>query len=119
MSNSTYPGVVNISIDFRQYLLDIQEKLPNKKLTWHVSSDIIESCFGIYKARKSCNPLDGVTRQVLLLPILSKMNPRKMIVDIDFKKALETNLLSDLNNWSNNNLTENMTVRRRQTLNAA
>jgi hypothetical protein len=119
MSNSTYPGVVNISIDFRQYLLDIQEKLPNKKLTWHVSSDIIESCFGMYKGRKSCNPLDGVTRQVLLLPILSKMTPGKMMVNINFKKALETNLLSDLNNWSNNNLTENMTVRRRQALNAA
>jgi hypothetical protein len=119
IENSSCPRVVDISLDFHQYLMDIQEKLPSKKQAWHVSSDIIESCFGKYKGRKSCNPLDGVTRQVLILPILSKFNSKKMMVTIDFKKALETNFLSDLNSWSNDNLTENMTVKRRRVLNAA
>ena len=36
---------------------------------WNASSDVIESLFGIYKAKKSPNPLHGVTPFVLLLPL--------------------------------------------------
>jgi hypothetical protein len=119
MENSIFRGVADISTAFGQYLLDILEKLPTEKGVRHVSSDIIESCFGKYKGRKSPNPLDGVTRQVLILPLLCKLNPETMKVNINFKQALETNLLSDLEVWSNGNLTENLTVKRRNVLKAA
>ncbi len=119
MSNSKYPGVVELSFTFKQYLADLKKKLPNQDQTWHVSSDIIESCFGKYKGRKSCNPLDGVTRQVLILPILTKLNTNSKKINVDFKQALEMNFLSDLKHWSSHNLTENLTVKRRRVLNVA
>ena len=119
MSNSEYHRVVEISLSFKQYLIDLQNKLPEQDHTWHVSSDIIESCFGKYKARKSCNPLDGVTPQVLILPILTKLNPDTKMININFRQALETNLLSDLKRWACDNLTENLTIKRRRILNVA
>jgi hypothetical protein len=119
MSNSKYPRVVELSLIFKQYLIDLKEKLSDQDCIWHVSSDIIESCFGKYKGRKSCNPLDGVTRQVLILPILTKLNTNTKKINIDFKQALEMNFLSDLKHWSSCNLTENLTVKRRRVLNAA
>jgi hypothetical protein len=119
MGNSKYNGVVELSLTFKQYLIELGQKLPGQNHTWHVSSDIIESCFGKYKGRKSCNPLDGVTRQVLILPILTKLNTNTNKIGIDFKQALEMNSLSDLKHWSSHNLTENLTVKRRHVLNAA
>lgn len=38
----------------------------------HISSDIIESGFGIYKAKKSPNKLYGITSLVLMLPLYPK-----------------------------------------------
>jgi len=39
----------------------------------HISSDIIESDFGIYKAKKSQNKLYGITSLVLMLPLYLKV----------------------------------------------
>ena len=119
MNDSEYPGVVEISQAFKQYITALKNSLPKQSNIWHASSDIIESCFGKYKGRMSCNPLDGVTRQVLILPILTKMNTETKMTKINFKHALEMNLLSDLANWSNNNLSENMNIKRKRILNAA
>lgn len=117
--NSSIQGVVDISKPFGQYLMELKNKLPDKKAVWHVSSDIIESCFGSYKSRRSRNPLDGVTRHVLILPILTRFNPKTGAININYKKALEQNLLSDLSRWSGETLTGSMTVKRRKLLKAA
>lgn len=119
MQASGIHGVVDISRCFEQYLMELKNKLPDKDATWHVSSDIIESCFGSYKSRKSCNHLDGVTRHVLILPILTKLDIKTRKVNINFKNALEQNLLSDLSRWSVDNLSDSMTVKRRKILKAA
>lgn len=119
MKTSNYIGVVKMANNIDEYLNELQNKLPKRNFNWHTSSDIIESLFGKYKSRKSCNPLDGVTRQVLILPLLTRMNPKTGMLDICYKNALEQNLLSDLKQWEKDNLTENLTVKRRKVLNAA
>lgn len=119
MSESKHLGTAEISHAFKQYIMGLQNSLSKRSNTWHASSDIIESCFGKYKERKSCNPLDGVTRQVLILPILTKLNSETKMININFKQALEKNLLSDLKRWSYVNLTENLTIKRRRVLNVA
>lgn len=119
MQNSKIQGVVDISKSFGQYLIELKDNLPDKDAIWHVSSDIIESCFGCYKSRMSCNLLDGVTRHVLILPILTRLAPKTGIININYKNALEQYLLSDLSRWSVDNLSDSMTVKRRKMLKAA
>jgi hypothetical protein len=75
--------------------------------------------FGYYKSRKSPNLLNGVTTRVCILPVLTKMDSRTGRSTICFKSALEHVFLRDLHDWKVNNLTENLTVKRKKTLNSA
>ena len=71
------------------------------------SSDIIESLFGKYKARKSPNKLCGVTSFILFMPIytkLSKGNQKKF----DFKAALEEKRIRQIKVWEKESLTQNL-----------
>ena len=99
-----------------KYLKELRAKLPDENTVWHVSSDILESMFGYTKIRKSPNPLNGVTTQIFILPVLTKKDSRTGFVDIDFKRALESVFLRDLNDWRIQNLTENLVVKRTKIL---
>ena len=79
----------------------------------HVSSDIIESMFGAYKGRKSPNKMNGVTKHVFFLPLLTHI---KKMEKEDFKYCLEKTLLKDLDDWKNAHLSENRTVMREKLL---
>jgi hypothetical protein len=72
------------------YLNEEKGKLPDEKTVWSISSDGIESLFGYSKTRKSPNSLNGVTRQVLLLPLRTKIDAKTGTSNICFKSALET-----------------------------
>ena len=93
--------------------------MSTQKSVWNISSDIPESVFGVYKQRKSPNSLNGVTSYVLLLPLLTEVSPKTGAVGLNFKKALEAVFLRDIKSWTKDNLSENLTVKRRKTLNAA
>jgi hypothetical protein len=101
------------------YLNEQSEKLSKEDSVWHISSDIVESIFGLYKDRKSPNPLNGVTSYVLMLPLLTKSYPETGIIRLDFKEALECVFLRDIEKWSKDNLSENIAVKRRIKLNMA
>lgn len=82
-------------------------KVIEDNITHNNSSDIIESLFGKYKARKSPNKLNGVTSHILFMPIytaLSKGNQSKF----NFKKALEDTRMKQLKVWEKENLTPNL-----------
>ena len=66
--------------------------------------------------RKSDNKLNGVTTSVLLLPVLTKLDSHKGIVDINFKESLESIFLKNINSWRDDNLTENLLFKRRRAL---
>ncbi|WHF53075.1 hypothetical protein QGN23_07335 [Chryseobacterium gotjawalense] len=78
----------------------------------HNSSDIIESIFGKYKARKSPNKLNGVTSFVLFLPLYTKLSNKAIQKEFNFKKALEDTLLSQIKVWEKEHLTKNLTQMR-------
>jgi hypothetical protein len=99
-----------------QYLQKEKAKLPDEETVWHVSSDIIESLFGTFKSRKADNPLYGVTPFTLALPVLTKIDPQKPEINIDFKEALESTFMSDLKQWNSDHLIENQVVKRRMVL---
>ena len=94
----------------------MKAKLPDKDTVWHISSDIIESLFAYYKFRKSTNPLNGVTTQIFILPPVTKINKKAGRVGFSVKTALENVFLTNLKQWRDNHLTENMAVAGRKIL---
>jgi hypothetical protein len=114
----THPGtrVEQVKLSICNYLREEKEKLQTNNNHWHCSSDIIESLFGVYKFRKSRNPLHGITSYVLVLPVVASVGHEPKSSDLDFKKNLESVFMKDLSLWKDNNLTENLAVKRNKKL---
>lgn len=108
--------VTAVTRECLEYFSEQESKLKEKNTVWHASSDIIESLFSKYKARKSPNALNGVTRYVMLLPLLTKIDKENGTATLDFKAALEQVFLKDLTRWGKDNLTGNLYVKRKNVL---
>jgi len=72
------------------------------------SSDILESIFGMYKARKSPNKLNGITPFILFAPIYTKLRNNSKSKMFNFKIALEEKRMRDIEEWRKENLTQNL-----------
>ena len=83
------------------------------------TSDIIESDFGIYKAKKSPNKLYGITSLVLILPLYPKTIDYSVAKKQYFKERLANVKLKDVDLWAKENLPENRVAIRSKTLNKA
>lgn len=84
------------------------------------SSDILESVFGTYKARKSPNKLHGVTPFILFIPAHTQLLKNKKDTKLyRFKERLERVRLKDIDDWTTENLSPNLVVNRTQTLKRA
>jgi hypothetical protein len=70
------------------------KKLPAQKTCRNASSDVIESVFGLYKSKKTPNPLHGVTPFVLLLPLRTRTGAAEKAARFDFRSALESVFMS-------------------------
>lgn len=101
-------------------LLDYFEKLDEVETnvvgTANISSDIIESIFGMYKSKQSPNKLYGITPLVLLLPLYPKITVYSADKKQDFKERLANVKHADLDLWAKENLSENMVALRSKTL---
>jgi hypothetical protein len=83
------------------------------------SSDIIESLFGTYKARKSPDKLNGVTSFILFMPIYTKLCDSTKNKKFNFKAALEDKRMSQIDAWVQDNLTQNLVQLRTKCLRRA
>lgn len=108
--------VKQVKRSLTRYLEEEKLKLKDAKSCWHASSDIIESMFGTFKFRRSKNRLNGITPYVLLLPLLTEIGDIETCSKFDFKEALESVFMRDLDQWKENNLTENLSIKRRKKL---
>jgi hypothetical protein len=99
------------------YIKEEVNLLPAHQEARHISSDVIETLFGSYKARKSPNAMNGVTKQVFILPLLTQLKKEPKDAGC-FKNYLEAVRLADLDAWRNKHLSENRTVKRRKLLHA-
>jgi len=103
-----------------RFLLGEGRKLENEKSVHNNSSDIIESIFGTYKLRKSPNKLYGVTPFILFMPTYTQLASKKCGEEqYSIKKHLENIRLRQIQEWANENLTENLATKRINTLNRA
>lgn len=85
----------------------------------NISSDIIESDFGIFKAKKSPNKLCGITSQILILPLYPKTMDFSVAENQNFKVRLANVKLKYIALWAKENLSENLVGLRSKTLNNA
>lgn len=100
--------------------LDEEVKLLNRKDDVHnLSSDIIESTFGIFKSRKSPNKLCGVTSFCLFIPVNASLSTEDLRKSFNFKEHLENVRLPEIKKWREKNLLTNWVVVRTATLNMA
>jgi hypothetical protein len=116
LESSPNQRISNLANMVKTYIKKEYSKLSDTNKTWHISSDVIESLFGDYKEGKSPNKMNGVTKQIFILPLLTQLQ-RKIKVDGNaFKIYLEKIQLKDLDTWKNGHLSENRTVKRRKIL---
>ena len=99
-----------------EYLQQESNKLLDSQTIFNASSDMVESVFGYYKLRKSCNALHGVTAYVLMLPLITKMKTDIKRIDTNFKTNLESVSMQDLHQFRTKVLTGNQTIKRRKKL---
>lgn len=90
--------------------------MPDGHAIRHISSDIIEADFGIFKAKKSPNKLYGITSLVLMLPLYPKTIDYSIAKKQDFKVRLANVKLKDLDLWAKENLSDNKVQLRSNTL---
>ena len=105
-----------VGLEMLDYFRKQAELLPGKKTVHHISSDIIESDFGIFKSKKSPNKLYGMTSMVLMLPLYPTLVDYSVAENQNFKVRLANVKLKDVDLWAKENLTPNMVKLRSQTL---
>lgn len=101
------PRMIRLGALIYNFLTD-QIKVVATDIAHNNSSDIVESLFGKYKARKSPDKLNGVTPFILFVPIYAKLNGAFQDRSFDFKAALEDKRMVHLESWKKENLTQNL-----------
>lgn len=99
--------MIQIGAAITMYLLDETKTMTDNE-SHNNSSDIIESIFGKYKSRKSPNKLHGITPFILFLPIQARLLAKSSAKGFNFKEALETVYLKEVDEWSKDKLTKNL-----------
>ena len=78
----------------------------------NISSDIIESDFGIFKMKKSPNKLYGITPFVLLIPLYPKLVNKSVTDTFNFRERLVNVKLKDVDSWATKNMSTNWVTER-------
>ena len=93
--------------------------LNGSKQIHNISSDIIESEFGLLKAKVSPNKLNGFTPMILMLPLYPKIAVYSDAKKQNFKVRLANVKIKDIDLWAKENLSPNRVALRSKTLNKA
>ena len=78
----------------------------------NISSDIIESDYRTFKAKKSPNKLYGITTFVLLIPLYPKLVNKSVTDTFNFKERLVNVKLKDIDTWAAKNMSTNRVTER-------
>lgn len=100
--------------DMTEYLNEESKLLKSDDDVHIISSDVIESGFGVFKSTKSPDKLTVITKHVLVLPFSLKATSKEARMTFDFKKALENVHYADLKEWADLYLYGNPAMERRE-----
>ena len=97
--------------------LDAESTLLTAEHSNHnVSSDIIESDFGIFKDSMPSNKNNGFTESILYIPLRPKACNLKDTAKIDIKTIMERRTVNEVKQWKNEHLKNNPMSKRRNLL---
>ena len=113
---NAYSRRVKLGLKMIEYFNKQKVLLGSNEDVHNISSDIIESDFGIYKAKKSPNKLYGITSLVLILPLYPKITEYSVTDKQDFKVRLVNIKLKDVDSWTKKNLSQDRVSLRTKTL---
>lgn len=118
VSNHIYPGnlrLTRVMMKVWDYL-KAEAALLKPGETHNLSSDIIESIFGIFKQKKSPNHLYGVTPFVLFIPAHTAIVGMHDTKSVDFMRIFSDYHNKEVDDWKVKNLKENWVRTRTKTL---
>lgn len=99
-----------------EYLRKEEKLLKSSKEVHNISSDIIESTFGVYKDRKSPNKLYGVTSFVLTIPLYTKVSSLELAEAFEVKERMERVKVKQIREWAKGACGNNWVVKRSKRL---
>lgn len=99
-----------------EYFWREESKLSSENDRINISSDVIESTFGLYKMRKSPDKLVGVSSSSLTIPLLAAFATTEKVKKYDFKSCMEGIRMVDVKEWKNEHFLDNWSLQRRETL---
>lgn len=112
---NAYPRQARVGLKMIEYFKK-EESLLTKTMNINISSDIIESTFGIYKSKKSPNKLYGITPFALMIPLYPKVANKVVTKTFNFKERIMNVKLKDIDAWATKNLSKNWVTERTKTL---
>lgn len=105
-------GCKRIGHAILRYINAEKTLLKSKNDCHNITSDIIESTFGVYKNIQPKNKYSGITSIVLALPLYGKVKDKKARKEIDFKGKMEATRMIDIKDWKKMSLLGNWQVKR-------
>lgn len=88
----------------------------NEGESHNASSDPVESIFGVVKGRMSDDKLAGVTPVILMMPLRLNLADKGRRVNFNFKQRLEEGRHHHIKEWTNENLSPNLVIKRINTI---
>lgn len=110
---NAYPRQAHLGLKMLEYFLK-EEALLADDMNICISSDIIESTFGIYKNKKSPNKLYGITPFTLMIPLYPKVVNESVTKTFNFKECLVSVKLKDIDARATEHLSKKMGDRTNQ-----
>lgn len=94
----------------------LRHQFVNEGESHNASSDPVESIFGVVKGRMSDDKLAGVTPIILMMPLRLNLADKGRRVNFNFKQRLEEGRHRHIKEWTNENLSPNLVVKRINTI---
>ena len=110
------PRRAKLGIEMLDYLDKQKALLTDCTRNDNISSDIIESGFGVFKLKKSPNKLFGITPFVLFIPLYSKIKNDNASNTFNFKERLVNVKLKDIDAYAVEHLSKNWVTERTKIL---
>ena len=85
----------------------------------NISSDLIESDFGIFKESMPSNKTAGFTESILYIPLRPKLHSAECIDNLDISTIMKRTKIIDITRWKEANLKPNPLVKRMNILNVS
>lgn len=98
------PRIVKLTDMITRYIDQECRLLGSDEESHNISSDIIESVFGLYKWKRPANKMHGITSVALTIPLFSFKANRTAWNDINLRQLYSDTTINDVRIWKKSNI---------------